>query len=111
MFKSKKTLNIYTLNVLSIAVFTYQIRNKTGPLTFSESSERICRGYPTKFSQFNYKIPKTKLSKCKFRISCKGPSIWNNFLQNPEKEIVSFPFFKSKLKLKVYFFTNEITYF
>ena len=87
MFKSQKTLNIYTSNVLSVAVFSYQIRNKTGPLTFLESSERICHGYPTKFSQFNYKIRKTKLSKSKFRISCKEPLIWNSILENPEKEI------------------------
>ena len=88
----------------------YQIRNKAGPLTFSRSFEKISHGYPTNFSQFNYKIPKTALSKSKFRISFRGPSIWNNFLQNSEKEIESRPLFKSKLKLKLVSFSNEITY-
>ena len=82
LFKSQKILNIYKLNILSVTVFMYQIRNKTAPLTFSGSFEKISHGYPTNFSQFNYKIPKTTLCKSKFRISFRGSSIWNNFLQN-----------------------------
>ena len=69
----------------------YQIRNKTAPLAFSGSFEKISHGYPTNFSQFNCKIPKTALSKSKFRISFRRPSIWNNFLQNSEKEVESLP--------------------
>ena len=111
LFKSPKILKIYKLNILSLAVFIYQIRNKTAPLTFLGSFEKVSHGCPTNFSQFNYKIPKTALSKSKFRISFRGPSIWNNFLQNSEKEIESLPLFKSKLKLKLLSFNNEITYF
>ena len=111
LFKSQKILNIYKLNILSVAVFLYEIRNKTAPLTFSGSFEKIYHGYPTNFSQFTYKIPKTALSKSKFRISIGGSSIWNNFLLNSEKEIESLRLFKSKLKLKLLSFRNEITYF
>ena len=64
---------------LSVAVFMYQIINKTAPITFSEIFDEICYGYPTNILQFNYKIPKTALSKSKFRISFRGSSIWNNF--------------------------------
>ena len=108
---TKNILNIYKLNILSVAVFIYQIRNKTAPSTFSGSFEKISHGYPTNISQFNYKTPKTALSKSKFRISFRGPSIWNNFLQNSKKETESLPLFKSKLKLKLLSFSNEITYF
>ena len=62
-FSSHKILNIYKLNILSVAVSMYQIRIKTVPLTFSGSFEKICHGYPTNFSQFNYKIPNTTLRK------------------------------------------------
>ena len=61
--KPQKILNIYKLNILSVAVFMYQIRNKTTPLTFPGSFEKICYGYPTNFSQFNYKFLKTHLAK------------------------------------------------
>ena len=111
LFKSQKKLNIYKLNILTVTVFMYQIRNKTAPLIFSGCFEKICHGYPTNFSQFNYKIPKTTLSKSKFRISFRRPSTWNNFLQNYDKETESLPLFKSKLKLKFFSFSNEITYF
>ena len=80
LFKSQKILNFYKLNISSVAVSMYPIRNKTAPLTFSGSSEKISCGYPTNFSQFNYKTPKAALSKSKFRISFRGLSIWNKFL-------------------------------
>ena len=44
LFKSQKVFNIYKLNILSAAVFMYQIRNKTALLTFSGSFEKICHG-------------------------------------------------------------------
>ena len=84
----------------------YQIRNKTALLTFSGSFQKISRGYSTNFLQFNYKIPKTVLSKSKLRISFSGRSMWSNFLQNSEKEIESLLLFKSKLKLKLLSFSN-----
>ena len=106
-FKSQKILNIYKLNILSVVVFMYQIRNKAASLTFSGSFEKIWFS-ATNFSQFNYKIPKTALTKSKFRISFRGLSIWNNFLQNSEKEIESLPLFKSKLKLKLLFLAMKL---
>ena len=105
LFKSQKILNIFKLNILNVAVFMHQIRNKTAPLTFSGSFEKICHGYP----KFFHNLAIEFLSK--FRISFRGPSIWNNFLQNSKKETESLPLFKSKLKLKLLSFSNEITYF
>ena len=63
LFKSQKILNNYKLNILSVAVSMHQIRNKTTPLTLPGSFEKISHGYPTNFSQLNYKISKTALSK------------------------------------------------
>ena len=108
-FKSQKILNIYNLNILSVTVFMYQIRNKTVSLKHSQEVLRKSVMGITNFSQFNCKISKTKLSKSKFKISFRRPSIWNNFLQNFEKEADSILLFKSKLTLLS--FSNEITYF
>ena len=63
------------------------------------------------FHNLIIKIPKITLSKNKFGMSFGGPSIWNTFLQNSEKIFESLPLFKSKLKLKLLSFSNEITYF
>ena len=46
-------------------------------------------------------MPKTKLNKSKFGISCRGPSIWNNVSHNTEKEIEPVQLFKSALKLLI----------
>ena len=51
------------LNLLNVAVFMYQIRSKTAPLTFSGCFEKICHGYPTYFPQFNYKFLTLHLEK------------------------------------------------
>ena len=110
LFKSPKVLNMYKLNILSVSVFTYQTTNKTATLVFSGSFEKVCHGHLTTFLQFNYKIAKTALSKSKFRISFRRPSIWNNFLEISEKEIESLPLITSKLKLELFSFSNEITY-
>ena len=37
--------------------------------------------------------------------------MWNNFLSDYEKQIGSSSLFKSKVKLKLLAFENEITYF
>ena len=111
LFKSQKMLNIYKFNFFSVAVFIYQFRNKTGSLTFSRNFEKIWHEYPTIVSQFKYKICKTAFSKSKFRISFRGSSIWNNLLQNYEKEIESLPLFRSKLKLKLLSFSDEFIHF
>ena len=44
LFKLQKILNIWKLNILRVAVFMYQIRNKTAPLTYSGSFEEIWHG-------------------------------------------------------------------
>ena len=51
------------------------------------------------------------ITKCKYRISSRGVLVWNKFLSHYEKQIESSSLFKSKMKLKLFAFENEITYF
>ena len=101
---------------LSVAVFMYQTRKKTPPLIFSGRFERISLGYPTNFSQFNYKIPKPNLTKANseshvdraFHLEWLSTEFWK---KKNKIKIESLPLFTSKLKLKVLSFSNEIIYF
>ena len=70
----------------------YQIRNKTAPLAFSGSFEKISHGYPTNFSQFDCKISKTALSESKFRISFRRPSTGIIFFKILKKKLSHFRF-------------------
>ena len=92
LFNSQKILNIYKLNIF-------------------ELFQKVSHPYPTGFSKLCYKIPKTNLAKCKYRISSRGVLIWNNFLSDYEKQIESSSLLKSKAKLTLVAFENEATYF
>ena len=89
----------------------HKIHNETAPVTFFEFFQKVSHLYPTGFSKLCYKIPKANFAKCKCRISSRGVLIWNNFLSDYEKQIESSSLFKSKVKLKLLAFENEITYY
>ena len=86
----------------------HKVYNETAPARFFELFQKVSHPYPTGFSKLCYKIPKTNLAKCKHRISSREVLIWNNFLSDYEKQIESSSLFKSKVKLKLLAFENEI---
>ena len=85
--------------------------HETAPATFFEFFQKVSHPYPTGFSKLCYKIPKTNLAKCKYRISSRGVLIWNNFQSDFEKQIEFSSLFRSKVKLKLFTFENEIISF
>ena len=109
--KSASVLNLYKLNILSIAVFMHSVHTKTSPPIFAGSFQRISHLYSTRSSTLNFSKPKSKLSKTKYRISIRGPAIWNVFVEDCLKSIEKTPFFKVKMKSKLLKFDNEISYF
>ena len=78
-----------------------KINTKTKFYTLNQSFEKFTLKYPTKYSHSHCKQPKIKLGKIKFKISNRGPSILNIFIDNNEKEIKSLLLFKSKIKSKL----------
>ena len=89
----------------------HNVYNQTVPATFFALVQKVSNLYPTGFTKLCHKISKTNLANCKYRISSREVLIWNNFLSHSEKQIESSSLFKSKLKLKLLAFKNEITYF
>ena len=84
---SQKILNIYKVNILNKAIFMHNVYNEIAPTTFFELFQKVFHPYSTGFSKLYYKIPKTNLAKCKYRISSRRVLIWNNFLSDYEKQI------------------------
>ena len=111
LFKSASVLNLYELNILSIAVFMHRVHTKTSPPVFTGSFHRISHLYSTRSSTLNFSKPKLKLTKTTYRISIRGPAICNHFVENCLKSIEKTPFFKVKMKSKLLNFDNEISYF
>ena len=78
---SLKILNVYQINILNNASFMHRINTKTAPKNCTKPSHI----YPTRFSQIDYAKSTHKLNRCKYRISIRGPYIWNEFLSNKKK--------------------------
>ena len=85
MLKYQKMPNIFRLSIHNVSIFMYKINRKTAPYTFTQNFEKNAHKYPTKDSHLNYKEPKIKFKRSKSKISNRGFSIWNNFIDNNEK--------------------------
>ena len=74
-------------------------RKETMNLNFVENLVGL-RVYLTDANvRMDYAKPTHKLNRCKYRISIRGPYIWNEFLSNTEKEIELTSSFKSTIKI------------
>ena len=58
-------LNLYKLNILTIAVFMHRVHTKTYPSVFTGRFQRISHLYFTRSSTLNFSNPKLKLIKIK----------------------------------------------
>ena len=111
IFKEQKILNIYQLNILSNIIFMHRVENKTAPSIFLTKFCKPSHPYPTNFSAHNFLVPTLKLKKSKYRVSIRGPLLWNNILTAAEKTQESLPKFRTTIKEKLLSMTNEINYF
>ena len=76
----------------------HKFKAETVPGVFLPKFQKQAHPYPTNFSKLNYIKPTSQLSRSKYRISVRGPDLWNEFLTDSEKEIENLSLFKSKVK-------------
>ena len=89
----------------------HKIGTKSAPSIFLSKFKIASHLNPTRFSNFNYIKLTYKLSKCKFRMSVRGPYLWKEFLIQTEKEIESTSSFKIVVKQKLLSSYNELSHF
>ena len=73
----------------------HRVYTKASPPIFTRSFQRISHLYSTRSSTLSFSKPKLKLTKAKYRISIRGPVIWNGFVEDCLKRIEKTPFFQS----------------
>ena len=73
------------LNILNNLVLMHSIKSHTAPKISQNKFRKPTHKYPTNFSTSNYCIPPFKLSKPKYRISTRGPTLWKNIPTNSDK--------------------------
>ena len=61
-------------------MFMQTISTKTAPAVFYPRFQRPSHSSPTNFSESNYSLSAHNLKKSKFRITIRGPLLWNNSL-------------------------------
>ena len=109
LFQSNKNLNVYKLNVVNVATFTYKVNSKTAPNIFLSRFQKPSHSYPTRFSV--YVQPTHNIKTSKYSISIRGPYIWNSFLSSEEKQITTMHKFKTLTKSRLLFLENELVFF
>ena len=110
VLKEQKSLNIYQLNILSKIIFIHRVE-KGAPSIFLTKFCKPSHPYPTNFVAHNFFVPILKLKKCRYRVSIRGPLLWNNILTAAEKTQECLPKFRTTMKEKLLSMTNEINYF
>ena len=95
LFGESKILNVVPLNILNSLVFMHKIKSQTAPKIFQNKFRKAAHKYLKNFSTFNYIIPPFGLSKCRYRISVRGPARYKNFPTNSEKMQEKLTVFKS----------------
>ena len=88
----------------------HRVHTKTSPV-FTGRFQNIFHLYSTRSPILNFSKPKLKLTKTKYRISIRGPKIWNDFVEDCLKSIKKTSFFKVKMKSRPLNFHDEINYF
>ena len=89
----------------------HRVENKTAPSIFLTKFCKPSHPYPTNFSAHNFLVPTLKLKKSRYRVSIRGPLLWNNILTAAEKTQESLPKFRTTIKEKLFSMANEINYF
>ena len=111
LFLLGNILNLYKLNIFNTALFMQRIHTKQAPPILQEKFKLVTHHYPTRSSNLNYEKPKLVLTKAKYKISFRGPTVWNEFLDESLKSIEYTPLFKIKTKSKLLNFNQEMQYF
>ena len=81
------------------------------PSIFANKFTYPSHKYPTHFSESNFALPKYLSHKSKYKISVRGPSLWNKVLSSTEKELQETSLFKAKLKSEFLKVDDEVKYF
>ena len=94
----------------------HKVNNNVAPIAFHEIFTKPSHNYPTKptitlFSYNSFSLKKCSLNSTKYSISFRGPKLWNDFLNNEEKQIRFYTIFSKKIKSKVLDAENELEFF
>ena len=109
--RDMNALNLYQINIFQVLKFMYKAKYNLNPRRFDNTFTEIHHRYSTRFSRNNYKQSKIITKAASFVISSRGSKIWNNYLHEFGKTILSFPLFLNNFKNKLLESEFELAFF
>ena len=103
LLKTLNAINVYQINLLQVLVFMHKIKTNSSPQIFLHQFQIVNHKHATWYSRNNFKEPKRETIYAKYCIHSHGPVIWNSFLNETAKNILSQHFFKLIIKGKISF--------
>ena len=110
LLKTLNALNVYQINLLQVLLFMHKIQTNSSPRIFIHQFHTTDHKYATRCSRNNLKGTKRETNYAKYCIHTRGLVIWNSFLNETEKNILSQHFFKRNIKLKIFGFKEELNW-
>jgi len=104
-------MNLSCFFKIKVGIFVLQISLSHKSHSHFPHFRKVTHAYPTKFANSNFMKAKNSLCSSKYRISVRGPDLWNKWLSNNERQIQNPSLFKSKVKSKLLSLANETTFF
>lgn len=92
-----KILNVYEINILNTLCFVYKHQRNKLPALFAPYLQRVKHRYESRLSKFGY-VERPGIGKGRFRISTRGPYLWNRLKCNTAKESQTLASFKYEIK-------------
>ena len=111
LMKSLNALNIYQINIFQNVLLTFKSRNNLAPKLFQEKFKTIKNKYKTRNNSQNVYLPKSINKSSDFKISFRGPLLWNKLLNEECKTSKCLYTVKSKLKKQLLDNDNELHYY
>ena len=62
-----------------------KVRTETTAAVFLPKCKKPAHPYPTNFSKLNYIKPTSQLRRSRYKISARGPALWNEIVKRKSK--------------------------
>ena len=111
LMKKLKALNVYQINIFQILIFMFKVKHNLVPAIFKTKFQLIHHKYPSRYSTNNFIEPKVYSKSTSFSVTYRGPSLWNKYLDEETKSLLSLPTFKRNVRHKILNSEKEGIYF
>ena len=110
LVRDMTVLSVNQINIFQVLKCMHKGKHNSKPAIFDNTFTEIHHRYLPKIGKNNFKQPKIINKVTSFAIFSRGSKIWNNYLHEFEKTILSLNLFLNKLKNKQLESANDLAF-